>query len=219
MLGLLNYDLILLDVMLPKLGGIDLCRRLQEHDRSLPIMLVTARDSVADKLMGLDSGADDYLVKPFDLQELLSRVPVLSRRFADRPMEVLTLGDIRLDPERRALTRNNRIVPFTRREYLPIELLSRYPRRIFSRSDIVDRLWPLENPPTEDTVKSHIRRIRHKLAGSTRRISSKRSTATATASIPRSPISRRARRGMAEYPIGRIRAGGDFGKSERLGAA
>jgi DNA-binding response OmpR family regulator/HPt (histidine-containing phosphotransfer) domain-containing protein len=164
MIGLLDYDLILLDVMLPKLDGIALCRRLREHDRLLPILLITARDSVADKLVGLDSGADDYLVKPFDLQELLSRVRVLFRRFADRPMATLTLGDIRLEPERRALTRNGRVVPFTRREYLLIELLFRYPKRIFSRGDIVDRLWPMENLPTEDTVKSHIRRIRHKLA-------------------------------------------------------
>ncbi|MEG3438518.1 response regulator [Pannus brasiliensis CCIBt3594] len=163
MISLLPYDLILLDVMLPKLDGIHLCRRLREHDRTVPIMLITARDSVADKLIGLDSGADDYLVKPFDLQELLSRVRILSRRPADRPLKILTVGDIRLDPEKREISRDGRVVPFTRKEYLLIELLFRHPYRIFNRGDIVDRLWSLENPPTEDTVKSHIRRIRSKL--------------------------------------------------------
>jgi DNA-binding response OmpR family regulator len=164
MLDLLDYDLILLDVMLPKLDGIKLCRRLREHDRAIPVMLITARDSVVDKSMGLDSGADDYLVKPFDLQELLSRVRALFRRFADRPLATLALGDVRLETDKRALCRNGRIVPLTRKEYLLLELLFRHPRRIFSRSDIVDRLWSIDNTPTEDTVKSHIRRIRHKLA-------------------------------------------------------
>lgn len=164
MVNVIDYDLILLDVELPKLDGISLCRRLREHNYNVPVMLMTVRDSVTDKLVGLDSGADDYLVKPFNIQELLARVRVLSRRLADRSTAVLCCGNLRLDPQMRQVTYGGQALPLSRKEYLLIELFLRHPHRVFSRADIVDHLWSLDNIPTEDTVKSHIRRIRRKLA-------------------------------------------------------
>lgn len=164
MISLIDYDLVLLDVELPKLDGISLCRRLREHNYHTPVMLMTVRDSVADKLVGLDSGADDYLVKPFNIQELLARIRVLSRRLAERSIAILSCGNIRLDPQTREITHNEQVLPFSRKEYLLIELFLRHPHRVFSRGDIVDHLWSLDNLPTEDTVKSHIRRVRRKLA-------------------------------------------------------
>ncbi|WP_088888899.1 response regulator transcription factor [Leptolyngbya ohadii] len=164
MINIIDYDLVLLDVELPKLDGISLCRRLREHHYHVPVMLMTVRDSVTDKSVGLDSGADDYLVKPFDIQELLARIRVLSRRLAERSTTVLSCGKLRLDPKRREISYDGQVLPFSRKEFLLIELFLRHPHRVFSRGDIVDHLWSLDNLPTEDTVKSHIRRIRRKLS-------------------------------------------------------
>lgn len=164
MVNILPYDLVLLDVGLPKLDGISLCQRLRQQDQNLPIMLMTVRDSVTDKLIGLDSGADDYLVKPFNLQEFLARIRVLSRRSSERSEAVLTYGNIRLNPQMREITCDGKVLPFSRKEYLLIELFLRHPHRVFSRSDIIDHLWALDSLPAEDTVKSHIRRIRRKLS-------------------------------------------------------
>ncbi|XWK89358.1 MAG: response regulator [Phormidium sp.] len=163
MINLISYDLVLLDVVLPKLDGIRLCRRLREHNLQVPVMLMTARDSITDKLIGLDSGADDYLVKPFDIQELLARIRILSRRLTEESTAILSCGSIHLNPQMREITCNGQVLPFSRKEYLLIELFLRHPCRVFSRSDIVDHLWTLDKLPTEDTVKSHIRRIRNKL--------------------------------------------------------
>lgn len=164
MINIIDYDLVLLDVELPKLDGISLCRRLREHCYHVPVMLMTVHNSIADKLVGLDSGADDYLVKPFDIEELLARIRVLSRRLAERSPTILSCGKLRLDPKMREIAYDGQVLPFSRKEYLLIELFLRHPHRVFSRGDIVDHLWSLDNLPTEDTVKSHIRRIRRKLS-------------------------------------------------------
>ncbi len=163
MINIISYDLVLLDVILPKLNGISLCRRLREYNLQVPVMLMTARDSMTDKLIGLDSGADDYLVKPFDIQELLARIRVLSRRLTEQSTHILSCGSIRLNPQMREITCDGQVLQFSRKEYLFIELFLRHPSRVFSRSDIVDHLWTLDKLPTDDTVKSHIRRIRNKL--------------------------------------------------------
>jgi DNA-binding response OmpR family regulator len=164
MIHIIDYDLVLLDVNLPKLDGLGLCKRLRDHNQRVPIMLMTVRDSMTDKLIGLESGADDYLVKPFDIQELLVRIRVLSRRLSEQSTPILTCGNIRLNPEMRQISCNDKVIPFSRKEYLLIELFLRHPHRVFSRAGIVDHLWSLDDLPTEDTVKSHIRRIRRKLS-------------------------------------------------------
>jgi DNA-binding response OmpR family regulator/HPt (histidine-containing phosphotransfer) domain-containing protein len=163
MADLVTYDLVLLDVGLPRLDGITLCRRFRARNPNLPIMLMTVRDSVADKITGLDSGADEYLVKPFNVQEFLARIRVLARRFSEQSDAILTFGNVRFNPQGREITCDGQTVPLSRKEYLLMELFLRHPYRVFSRSDIVEHLWSVDNMPTEDTVKSHIRRIRLKL--------------------------------------------------------
>ena len=158
------YNLVLLDVMLPKLDGISFCQRLRSRRSSVLVMLLTARDTPADKLAGLDSGADDYVVKPFNPQELAARIRALLRRGSTTPSSILTCGGLRLDPETRDVTYNGQALPLSRKEYLLLELFLRSQQQVFSRAAIVDRLWSYgEDPPVEDTVKSHIKSLRRKL--------------------------------------------------------
>ncbi len=158
------YDLVLLDIVLPKLDGINLCRRLRDHKKQSLIMLLTAQDAISDKLLGLQSGADDYLVKPFDIQELAARIHALLRRGNPITETVLRCGDLCLNPVACEITYGTQLLRFSRKEYLLLELFLRHQHRVFSRSAIVDQIWSFnEDPPNEDTVKSHIKSIRRKL--------------------------------------------------------
>lgn len=159
-----SYDVLLLDVMLPKLDGVNLCRRLRQAKNPILIMLLTIRDSLTDKVLGLESGADDYLTKPVQGQELIARIRTLARRNPSIVTDVLTCDRLCLDPISRQVTYDGQLLKIGRKEYLILELLLRYPHQVFSRSDIIDRLWSLdEEIPTEATIKSHIRSIRNKL--------------------------------------------------------
>jgi DNA-binding response OmpR family regulator/HPt (histidine-containing phosphotransfer) domain-containing protein len=158
------YDLVLLDILLPKLDGISLCRRLRHRQKQILVMLLTAQDSTTDKLLGLDGGADDYVVKPFDIQELAARVRALLRRGNVLSAPVLSCGGLQLDPSTCEVTYRGQPLRFSRKEYLLLELFLRHLNRVFSRSAIVDQIWSFdEDPPNEDTVKSHIKSIRRKL--------------------------------------------------------
>lgn len=158
------YDLVLLDVMLPRLDGINLCRRLRHSANPILVMLLTNRNHLTDKLLGLESGADDYLTKPFEPEELIARIRTLTRRGATAVNAVLTYDRLSLDPVSREVTYDGQLLKTGRKEYLILELLLRHPQQVFNRHDIIDRLWSLdEDIPTEATVKSHIRSIRRKL--------------------------------------------------------
>ncbi|MFM7424874.1 MAG: response regulator transcription factor, partial [Elainella sp.] len=158
------YDLILLDIGLPKLDGISFCRRLRERKNQALVMLLTARDTITDKLIGLEAGADDYVVKPFNVQELAARIRVLLRRGNPITESVLTCGNLALDPTACEVTYKGQLLRFSRKEYLLLELFLRHQHRVFSRSAIVDQIWSFnEDPPNEDTVKSHIKSVRRKL--------------------------------------------------------
>ena len=158
------YDLMLLDIVLPKLDGISLCRRLRDHRKQCLVMLLTARDAMSDKLIGLQAGADDYLVKPFDVQELSARIHALLRRGNPITETILRCGDLSLNSVACEVTYGDQLLRFSRKEYLLIELFLRHQNRVFSRSAIVDQIWSFnEDPPNEDTVKSHIKSIRRKL--------------------------------------------------------
>lgn len=157
------YDLILLDVMLPKLDGIRLCQQLRRNGYSMPILMLTARDTSTDKVMALDAGADDYVVKPFDLQELIARVRALLRRGVTILPPVLEWGNLRLDPSICKVTYNEQVLHLTPKEYQIIEFLLRNTHRVFNRSELLSHLWSLEEPPGEETVKVHIRGLRQKL--------------------------------------------------------
>jgi DNA-binding response OmpR family regulator len=157
------YDLILLDVMLPKLDGISLCQRLRNHGFSLPILMLTARDTSTDKVNGLDAGADDYVVKPFDLQELLARIRALLRRGSSPATPILSWCGLQLNPSTYEVTYEQQPLQLTPKEFRMLELLLRNGRRVLSRAVIIENLWSSENPPEEDTVKAHIKSLRQKL--------------------------------------------------------
>jgi len=158
----LAYDLILLDMMLPKLDGVGLCQRLRSHGYGIPILMLTARDTTTDKVTGLDAGADDYVVKPIDLQELFARIRALLRRGNSPSSPILEWGSLHLDPSTYEVTYDQQSLHLTPKEYNLLELLLRNGRRVLSRSVIIEHLWSLEDPPEEDTVKAHIKSLRQK---------------------------------------------------------
>lgn len=159
----LDYDLILLDVMLPKLDGIHLCKRLRSHNYHMPVLMITARDTSTDKVIGLDAGADDYMVKPVDLPELLARIRALLRRGSTSMSPTLEWGSLRLDPATYEVSYEGQTLHLTSKEFSLLELFLRNERRILSRRIIIEHMWSLENPPEEETVKAHIKSLRKKL--------------------------------------------------------
>ncbi|MHC5777752.1 response regulator transcription factor [Nostoc sp.] len=163
------YDLIMLDLMLPKLDGISLCRQLRQEGYSMPILLLTAKDTSIDKVIGLDAGADDYVVKPFDLQELMARIRALLRRGITIFPPVFEWENLRLAPSNCEVTYNGQPVHLTPKEYRILELFLRHSHQVFHRSEILKHLWSFEEPPGEETIKVHIRSLRQKLkfAGAT----------------------------------------------------
>ncbi len=157
-----EYDLILLDVTLPKLNGIEFCHRLRHHNLTLPVLMLTARDTKADKILGLDAGADDYVVKPFDLEELMARVRALLRRGSTIKPN-LAWGRLQLNPSTYEVTYAEQLVVLTPKEFAVLELLVSNGRRVLSRPGIIEQIWSLEDSPTEEAVKTHIRTLRRKL--------------------------------------------------------
>ncbi len=160
---LLNYDLLLLDVMLPELDGMSLCQRLRSHGHSVPILMLTACDTITDEINGLDVGADDYVVKPVDLQKLFARIRALLRRGCVTSLPILEWGKLRLNPSTYEVSYGETPIHLTPKEYAILELLLRNGRRVLSRSVMIERIWSLESPPEEKTVKVHIRGLRQKL--------------------------------------------------------
>lgn len=158
-----NYDLILLDLMLPKLDGISFCKQRRASGDRTPILLVTAIDSSTKTVAGLDAGADDYLIKPFDLQELLARIRALLRRGNSQSGPVIEWGNLRLNPSNCEVKYIDEIVHLTAKEYALIELFLRNPHRIFSQSALLDHLWSFAESPSENAVRAHIKSLRQKL--------------------------------------------------------
>ncbi len=158
-----EYDLILLDLMLPKLDGISFCKQQRSKGDRTPILLLTGHDSRTNKVMGLDAGADDYMVKPFDLHELLARIRALLRRGSSSTAPVLEWGCLSLDPGKCEVTYDGQLLRLTAKEYSLLELFLRNTQRIFSQSALLDHLWSFEEPPSENTVRAHIKSLRQKL--------------------------------------------------------
>ncbi|WP_263971710.1 response regulator transcription factor [Leptolyngbya ohadii] len=157
------YDLILLDVTLPKLDGIQLCQRLRSHGYQVPILLLTARNSSHDKARGLDAGADDYVVKPFDPEELAARIRALLRRNQTIGQSVLEWEALRLDPGSCEVTYANQPIALTAKEYALLELFLRHSKRVFSCGAILENLWSFEEIPSDEAVRTHIKGLRQKL--------------------------------------------------------
>ncbi len=159
------YDLIVLDVGLPKIDGITLCRKMRTHGYQMPILLLTSRDSTQDKVVGLDAGADDYLVKPCEPQELAARIRALLRRGDSALPPVISWGSLQLNPSTFEVTYEKVPVNLTPTEYRLLELFMRNSSRVYSRSAILDHLWSFEDPPGEETIRAHIKGLRQKLKG------------------------------------------------------
>jgi two-component system response regulator MprA len=155
-------DLLVLDVAMPGLDGLDVCRRLRQSGLALPILLLTARDAVDQRVAGLDAGADDYLVKPFASEELLARVRALLRRGSE-PGEVLAFGDLVLDVRERSARRGGREIRLRGREAALLELLLRNPRQVVSRPLALERVWGSESAATQNAVDRCVSDLRRKL--------------------------------------------------------
>jgi two-component system, OmpR family, response regulator MprA len=164
MLAISSPDLVVLDVLMPGTDGLEVCRRLRSAGDSTPILMLTARDSVANRVEGLDAGADDYLVKPFALDELLARVRALLRRTApDGGQQLLRFSDVTLDPTTRDVRRGERPIELTRTEFLLLELFLNNPRRVLTREIILDRVWGFDFGPESNSLEVYIGYLRKKM--------------------------------------------------------
>ncbi|GAB2560867.1 response regulator transcription factor [Nocardia heshunensis] len=159
-------DALVLDVMMPRLDGLEVCRRLRSTGDDLPILVLTARDSVSERVAGLDAGADDYLPKPFALEELLARLRALLRRTANDPIdpasEAMGFADLSLDPVTREVTRGERPISLTRTEFSLLEMLMANPRRVLTRSRILEEVWGYDFPTSGNALEVYIGYLRRK---------------------------------------------------------
>jgi two-component system OmpR family response regulator len=157
------YSAVILDLMLPEVDGVSLCRSLRAEGRSVPVLMVTARDTVKDRVAGLDAGADDYLTKPFAFEELAARVRALLRRPPERLSLVLDEGGVTLSPSTREVSVGGRRVVLTSKEFALLELLMRHPGQVLSRQQIMDHLWDDESQGNSNIVEVHVKNVRKKL--------------------------------------------------------
>ena len=162
-------DAMVLDVMMPRLDGLEVCRRLRSSGDELPILVLTARDAVSDRVAGLDAGADDYLPKPFALEELLARLRALLRRrtpdeiaAAAGRVQTLAFADLTLSPDTREVRRGERAISLTRTEFSLLELLLAHPRRVLTRAQILEQVWGYDFPTTGNALEVYIGYLRRK---------------------------------------------------------
>ncbi len=160
-----EYDIIVLDVMLPGIDGCEIARRLRTRGDTTPILMLTARDSVQDRVRGLDAGADDYMVKPFALAELLARVRALTRRarIAASEFMALNVGDLELDLRTREAIRGGQRIELTAREFALLEVLMRHPGQVLTRSQLLDRVWSYDMLTESNVVDIYIHYLRNKI--------------------------------------------------------
>ena len=165
-----HYDLVILDVMLPVKNGHAVCRELRGGGFRAPILMLTARDSVDDRVDGLDCGADDYLIKPFDFKELLARLRALARRSGEPRPQVLTVGDVSIDTASHSVTLGGRAVNLTAKEYALMEFLVLHRDRVVGREAIAEHVWEESFDPLSNVIDVYVKRLRTKLEGAGRRL-------------------------------------------------
>jgi len=158
-----EYDLIILDVMIPAPDGFEVCRRLRKSGRRMPILMLTARDAVEDRVSGLDCGADDYLTKPFEFRELLARLRALLRRSTELHPPLLNVGELVLDTAAQSATRAGHAISLTHKEYALLEYLARNVGRVVSRADIAEHVWDESFDPFSNLIEVYINRLRRKI--------------------------------------------------------
>lgn len=161
-----DYDVVILDWMMPKLSGVDVCKKLRAADYQSAILLLTARDAVEDRVTGLDAGADDYLVKPFEFSELLARLRALSRRSNHKlQLDVVELGEFSLDRTSKVLCKGNQVIQLSPREFQIFDLLVQNMGNVVPRDIILDRIWGLESEVSSNNIDSYVKLLRKKLEG------------------------------------------------------
>lgn len=158
-----TYDILILDWMLPKVSGVDICRQYRNLGNAAPVLMLTAKDTTKDKVDGLDAGADDYIVKPVDVLELLARVRALGRRSPLWQGDTLTLADLQLDLTSLSLARGNQQIQLSVREFQLMEYLMRHPQQVLSRIQIEQALWSWGSEPESNAVTTLVRRLRQRL--------------------------------------------------------
>ena len=158
-----DYDLLIFDCMLPDGDGRKLCRDLRARGNGTPVLILTAKGATADKVLGLDSGADDYLTKPFDFSELLARVRALGRRRSPPLLQPFTVADLTVDPATRRVTRAGQTITLTPKEYLLLELLIRRAGQIVTRTEIIEQVWDMHFDPGSNIVDVFIKILRDKI--------------------------------------------------------
>jgi two-component system response regulator MprA len=164
-IGAVGPDVVVMDVMMPRLDGLEATRALRTAGNDVPIIVLTARDAVGDRVEGLDAGADDYLTKPFALQELLARLRALLRRVVpreDAPDETLTFSDLSMDIATREVRRGGRKIELTRTEFTLLEMFLRRPRRVLERSFILEEVWGYDFPTTANSLEVYVGYLRRK---------------------------------------------------------
>ena len=158
-----SFDAIILDVMLPGIDGLEVCRQLRNRRIQIPILLLTVRNTVSDRVAGLDAGADDYLAKPFAFAELTARLRALARRPAETLETILNVAGVRLDPATRRVWREGQEVILSNKEFRILECLLRHPNHVLTRQMIADQVWDYDARDVGNVIDVHIRSIRHKL--------------------------------------------------------
>ncbi|KAB2349089.1 response regulator transcription factor [Actinomadura rudentiformis] len=162
-------DLVVLDVLMPRMDGLTACRRMRAQGATMPVLMLTARDMVGDRVTGLDAGADDYLVKPFELDELLARIRALLRRSAmaapaggGPAEEILTFDDLRMDTLTREVTRAGKPLELTRTEYMLLEMFLLHPRQVLTREQILETVWGFDFEPASNSLDVYVMYLRRK---------------------------------------------------------
>lgn len=158
-----EYDAIVLDVMLPRRTGLEVCRELRRRGTRTPILMLTARDALQDRVAGLDSGADDYVVKPFELEELLARLRAVMRRGPALQAETLTIGNLVVDTRAQQVARAGIPLGLTTREYALLEYLARHAGRVVGRAELTEHVWDANHDPASNALEVYIGRVRKKL--------------------------------------------------------
>ena len=158
-----DYDLILLDLMLPKMDGLKICRQLREQQIQTPILMLTAKSQIEDKIKGFNSGADDYLTKPFAFEELLARVRALIRRPQKSASEIITVGDLSLNLSTYEVVRQGKNITLSSKEYSLLECLMRHANKILNKDQLIQHVWSYESDILPNTVEVYIRNLRQKI--------------------------------------------------------
>ncbi len=158
-----EYDVMILDLMLPEMDGLTITKKLREKQIHTPILILTAKGQIEDKVNGLDSGADDYLTKPFSFEELLARTRALSRRPKNAVTTVLTIEDLKLDPQQYSIERSGQSIQLSNKEFSLLEYLMRHPKKILTKKQIISHVWDYEADVLPNTVEVYIRNLRNKI--------------------------------------------------------